>query len=148
MSKLITNRKSTKNLSDKTRFTLDSCQKQSQNYIKNYIFFFHSNFFFHLSRKVSFSKIINDTEPENNYVRVLDPKAAEISFVRTSCHTRQVLYVSCENLDCGIQSAVGQNQGILSKMSMPGDWPWYVALFRAETHVCDGTLVSEFLIDL
>lgn len=28
-------------------------------------------------------------------------------------------------------------------MASPGDWPWHVALFRDETHVCDGTLVSN-----
>lgn len=27
-------------------------------------------------------------------------------------------------------------------MASPGDWPWHVALYRDETHVCDGTLVS------
>lgn len=31
----------------------------------------------------------------------------------------------------------------LPKMASPGDWPWHVALFRDETHVCDGTLVSS-----
>lgn len=31
----------------------------------------------------------------------------------------------------------------LSKMANVGDWPWHVALHRDETHVCDGTLVSE-----
>lgn len=31
----------------------------------------------------------------------------------------------------------------LSKMAAPGDWPWHVSLFRDETHVCDGTLVSD-----
>lgn len=28
-------------------------------------------------------------------------------------------------------------------MAAPGDWPWHVALFRDDTHVCDGTLVSS-----
>lgn len=28
-------------------------------------------------------------------------------------------------------------------MASPGDWPWHAALFRDETHVCDGTLVSN-----
>lgn len=28
-------------------------------------------------------------------------------------------------------------------MAAPGDWPWHVSLHRDETHVCDGTLVSE-----
>ncbi|XP_063704852.1 uncharacterized protein LOC134834199 [Culicoides brevitarsis] len=95
--------------------------------------------------KVSFSKITNDTEPNGNYVRVLDPKAHEISFVRTPCNSRQVLYVSCENLECGMQSGIGigETPTTLPKMASPGDWPWYVALFRADTHVCDGSLVSE-----
>uniref|UniRef100_A0A336LL32 CSON010371 protein n=1 Tax=Culicoides sonorensis TaxID=179676 RepID=A0A336LL32_CULSO len=95
--------------------------------------------------KVAFSKITNDTEPNGNYVRVLDPKAHEISFVRTPCKSREVLYVSCENLECGMQSAIGisQTPSNLPKMATPGDWPWYVALFRSDTHVCDGSLVSE-----
>lgn len=27
-------------------------------------------------------------------------------------------------------------------MASPGDWPWHVALFKSDTHVCDGTLIS------
>lgn len=50
-------------------------------------------------RKVAFSEVRNDTEPNTRgYVRVLDPKAAEISFVRTTCEKKQALYVSCSNL--------------------------------------------------
>lgn len=99
---------------------------------------------------MAFSKITNDTEPNGNYVRVLDPKAHEISFVRTPCHSHEVLYVSCENLECGMQSGIGirQTPGNLGKMAAPGDWPWYVALFRADTHVCDGSLVCIFKVFL
>ncbi|KAL9692665.1 hypothetical protein quinque_016441 [Culex quinquefasciatus] len=94
--------------------------------------------------RVDFSEIRNDTEPNTSYVRVLDPRASEISFVRTTCQSKQSLYVSCGQLECGVQSALpnGGNVG-LSKMAAPGDWPWLVALFRADTHVCDGTLVSS-----
>lgn len=49
-------------------------------------------------RKLQYSEIRNDTEPNTNYVRVMDPRAEEISFVRTSCLKKQALYVSCENL--------------------------------------------------
>lgn len=28
-------------------------------------------------------------------------------------------------------------------MAAPGDWPWHVTLHRDDTHVCDGTLISE-----
>lgn len=116
----------------------------------------------------------NDTELNTRYVRVLDPKAAEISFVRTTCERKQALYVSCANLgnaryiyyeslyhfenlplfiiinrlvlisECGLQSILSANSASsLSKMASPGDWPWHVSLHRDETHVCDGTLVSE-----
>lgn len=38
---------------------------------------------------------------------------------------------------------IGETPITLPKMAGPGDWPWYVALFRADTHVCDGSLVSS-----
>lgn len=47
---------------------------------------------------MAFSEVRNDTEANTRYVRVLDPKAAEISFVRTTCEKKQALYVSCVNL--------------------------------------------------
>jgi hypothetical protein len=54
---------------------------------------------------VKFSEIRNDTEDDNrNYVRVLDPRASEISFVRTDCDKRQALFLECESLECGKQS--------------------------------------------
>lgn len=86
----------------------------------------------------------NDTEKLSDYVRVLDPHAPEISFIRTLCPKRQVLYVGCGDLRCGVQSALPNAKQLLSlpKMSAPGDWPWLVALFREDIHVCDGTLIS------
>lgn len=87
----------------------------------------------------------NDTERLNDYVRVLDPHAPEISFIRTHCPRRQVLYVGCGELRCGVQSALFNAKQHLSlpKMSAPGDWPWLVALFREDIHVCDGTLITQ-----
>lgn len=87
----------------------------------------------------------NDTEELSDYVRVLDPHAPEISFIRTHCPRRQVLYVGCDKLRCGVQSALFNAKQHLSlpKMSAPGDWPWLVALFREDIHVCDGTLISQ-----
>lgn len=43
-------------------------------------------------------------------------------------------------VDCGISS---NNINSLPKMAAPGDWPWHVALYRDDTHVCDGTLVAS-----
>lgn len=35
----------------------------------------------------------------------------------------------------------------LPKMALHGDWPWHVALFKEDVHVCDGTLISsEWLV--
>lgn len=89
-------------------------------------------------------EIRNDTEPIKDYVRVLDPYAPEISFVRTACRLKQALFVECGHLECGIQSALSTKYGVsLPKTASPGDWPWIVALYREDTHVCDGTLVSK-----
>ncbi|XP_037920886.1 uncharacterized protein LOC119657837 isoform X1 [Hermetia illucens] len=89
-------------------------------------------------------EIRNDTEPIKDYVRVLDPYAPEISFVRTACRLKQALFVECGHLECGIQSALSTKYGVsLPKTASPGDWPWIVALYREDTHVCDGTLISS-----
>lgn len=98
------------------------------------------------NRRVTLAEVRNDSEiGHNNYVRVLDPRAAEISFVRTTCARREAFYLGCSHLECGKQSAFGSDKAGVSlpKMAMPGDWPFHVALFRKDTHVCDGTLVSS-----
>uniref|UniRef100_A0A1I8Q2R9 Atrial natriuretic peptide-converting enzyme n=1 Tax=Stomoxys calcitrans TaxID=35570 RepID=A0A1I8Q2R9_STOCA len=88
--------------------------------------------------------VLTDSESIDDYVRVLDPHAPEISFVRTHCPRRQVLYVGCGELQCGIQSVLSGKQHLtLPKMSSPGDWPWLAALYREDIHVCDGTLISQ-----
>ncbi|XP_065365129.1 uncharacterized protein LOC135958180 [Calliphora vicina] len=85
-----------------------------------------------------------DTENVEDYVRVLDPHAPEISFVRTHCPRREVLYVGCGELQCGVQSVLtGKQHLTLPKMSASGDWPWLAALYREDVHVCDGTLISQ-----
>lgn len=73
---------------------------------------------------------------------MLDPRAAEISFVRTNCGKGEAFYLGCSQLECGRQSASSSNGLQLPKMAAPGDWPFHVALFRKDTHVCDGTLIS------
>ncbi|CAB0032383.1 unnamed protein product [Trichogramma brassicae] len=81
---------------------------------------------------------------ENNvpYVLMQDPKAAEISFVRAACPSKQVMYVRCSELVCGVQSMRTRSSS-LNKISSPGDWPWHVSLFKEDNHVCDATLVSD-----
>lgn len=89
-------------------------------------------------------QIKQDDEHNVPYVRMKDPTASEITFVRTSCPSKQVLHVGCSDIECGFQSVHG-NGGIqiLNKMAGHGDWPWHAALFKEDVHVCDGTLVSS-----
>ncbi|GAB0099413.1 uncharacterized protein DMENIID0001_152690 [Sergentomyia squamirostris] len=90
------------------------------------------------------AEVRTDNEPNITYVRVFNPRAPEISFVRTNCRKKLALYVMCDNLECGVQSLFsGSRTMSLPKMSAPGDWPWHVALYRSDIHVCDGTLVAD-----
>lgn len=88
-------------------------------------------------------KIESDFEENVSYVRMRNPTAAEISFVRTKCPSKQVLKVSCSDLQCGTSATHGQH-GLksLAKMAQHGDWPWHTALFKEDVHICDGTLLS------
>lgn len=46
--------------------------------------------------------------------------------------------------ECGVQSVLSsEHASSLPKMAAPGDWPWHVVLLRDDTHLCDGTLVSD-----
>lgn len=100
-------------------------------------------YYFLCCRRVKSVELKKDTERNMTYVRVLDPRDSEISFVRTPCRDKQVLQIKCDDLECGFQSILSMTTTqTLSKLASPGDWPWHVALFRDEKHVCDGTLVS------
>ncbi|RZF36564.1 hypothetical protein LSTR_LSTR010675 [Laodelphax striatellus] len=91
----------------------------------------------------SFRKELDHEDSVSQYVQMEDPTAVEISFLPAPCNERNVLFINCTNIDCGLQSA-RQSQGImgLGKMALPGDWPWHAALFKAGIHVCDATIVD------
>ncbi|XP_063531173.1 atrial natriuretic peptide-converting enzyme isoform X1 [Cydia strobilella] len=83
------------------------------------------------------------TEPE--YVEIVDPFAAEISFLKSECPERKVIRVICDQLECGLPSgrvaqATAGVDGLL-KSAQPGDWPWHAALLRSHVHACDAALV-------
>ncbi|XP_046467018.1 atrial natriuretic peptide-converting enzyme [Neodiprion pinetum] len=85
-----------------------------------------------------------DEEDDVAYVHMEDPSASEITFVRAPCPSKEVMYVRCSELECGIQALRGKGRvQSLGKMAAPGDWPWHVALFKQKVHVCDATLVSS-----
>ncbi|XP_011505070.1 PREDICTED: atrial natriuretic peptide-converting enzyme [Ceratosolen solmsi marchali] len=92
-------------------------------------------------------EVRTDEEDGVPYVLMQDPTAAEITFVRAPCPSKQVMYVRCTDLACGIQgirskSSPGASKS-LGKISGPGDWPWHVALLKEDNHVCDATLVAS-----
>nr|CAH7757069.1 unnamed protein product [Callosobruchus chinensis] len=101
-----------------------------------------------LCKTLTYQNVISvnvETDIENNvsYVKMKNPTAPEISFVRSKCPSKQVLKVACADLECGIQSTHGSDGlKVLSKMATHGDWPWHAALFKEEVHICDGTLVA------
>ncbi|XP_045519757.1 atrial natriuretic peptide-converting enzyme [Pieris brassicae] len=91
----------------------------------------------------------NNYKPE--YVEIVNPAAAEISFIKSECPERKVIKIVCDQLECGVPSARGLNaiKGVegLSRSARPGDWPWHAALLRSHVHACDAVLVhSSWLI--
>ncbi|KAF7270354.1 hypothetical protein GWI33_016680 [Rhynchophorus ferrugineus] len=87
-------------------------------------------------------QVVRDTDINMQYVKIKDPFADDISFLKTKCNTKQVLKVTCEDLECGIQSTYSRSTRILQKLSIHGDWPWHCALFKEDVHICDGVLLS------
>ncbi|XP_058801065.1 atrial natriuretic peptide-converting enzyme [Phymastichus coffea] len=89
-------------------------------------------------------EVRTDDEENVSYVLMQDPTAPEISFVRAPCPSKQVMYVRCSQLACGVQGVRYSKvrSSSLGKVAGPGDWPWHAALFKEDNHVCDATLVS------
>ncbi|XP_050310358.1 atrial natriuretic peptide-converting enzyme-like [Anthonomus grandis grandis] len=88
-------------------------------------------------------QVIKDPHPNTSYVRIKDPFADDITFLKSKCPSKQVLKVSCDQLECGIQSTHSKTTRMLQKMASHGDWPWHVALFKNDVHLCDGILLSS-----
>lgn len=102
-----------------------------------------------LCRTLNFKKVKElrvETDSETgvkNYVQMDDPTADQINFIQGPCPGKSVLYISCMDLECGLQSSRSV-LGIsgLAKMAALGDWPWHAALLKDGVHVCDATLVA------
>ncbi|XP_066247689.1 atrial natriuretic peptide-converting enzyme [Euwallacea similis] len=88
-------------------------------------------------------QIIKDDEDNIPYVKIKDPFADDLTFLKSKCPSKQVLKVTCQDLECGIQSTHTRTTRVLQKMSVHGDWPWHVALFKEDVHICDGILLSS-----
>ncbi|CAG9761004.1 unnamed protein product [Ceutorhynchus assimilis] len=86
--------------------------------------------------------VVKNNEENVPYVKIKDAFADDISFLKSKCPSRQVLKVTCENLECGVQTTHTKTTRVLQKMAIHGDWPWHVALFKEDVHICDGVLLS------
>ncbi|XP_022244989.1 serine protease nudel-like isoform X2 [Limulus polyphemus] len=63
----------------------------------------------------------------------------------TLCKTRDVIYLSCSNLECGVRPLSQGIQGrvIGGQSSMVGAWPWQVALYREGEFQCGAVLINN-----
>ena len=62
---------------------------------------------------------------------------------------RNVVNITCDHLTCGRRPAyVANDRSSLANKNyaLHGDWPWQVALYKNDLHVCDGTLFDEQFI--
>lgn len=87
----------------------------------------------------------DDDSEKSEYVEIVDPFAAEISFIKTECPEKRVIRVVCDQLECGVPSARSTNaaNGVegLPRSARPGDWPWHATLLRTNVHACDAALI-------
>lgn len=94
--------------------------------------------------------IIADDEknPNIRYVDMIGPMSDDKSFIDVPCPSREVVHITCSNLECGRRPAHVPLESVSRAEdgrdhALHGDWPWHVALFKNGVHVCDGTLISE-----
>ncbi|GFS18555.1 suppressor of tumorigenicity 14 protein homolog [Elysia marginata] len=69
--------------------------------------------------------------------------ACEVMGHRSSCESKQVLVVQCDERDCGRRGTQLPQPYVLgSTSSVDGQWPWMVAIFSGDDFRCGGTLIS------
>ncbi|XP_068241561.1 uncharacterized protein [Palaemon carinicauda] len=68
-----------------------------------------------------------------------------LEFERTSCPRKDVVKVSCSNLQCGMRPrAVSHRARIVGgSNSGPGSWPWHAALYKEGEYQCGATLINN-----
>ena len=85
-----------------------------------------------------------DSEPDVQYVDMAGVVSDSPSFSVVGCAAREVVKVSCRQLECGRRPAhVAANDTNLARLARHGDWPWHVSLVKEGVHVCDGVLVDK-----
>ncbi|GAB6019517.1 hypothetical protein CHUAL_001093 [Chamberlinius hualienensis] len=80
-----------------------------------------------------------------------------LEFGETGCTTREVAWVQCKNLECGIRpmSATGRIVGGANSLasatgrivgganSLAGSWPWQAAMYKNGDYMCGATLLND-----
>ena len=85
-----------------------------------------------------------DSEPDVQYVDMAGVVSDSPSFSVVGCAAREVVKVSCRQLECGRRPAhIAANDTNLARLARHGDWPWHVSLVKEGVHVCDGVLVDK-----
>nr|CAG4640637.1 EOG090X019S [Eulimnadia texana] len=98
-------------------------------------------------RTMDLIEVRTDNERSSEYAHIKDSSQLKASFSKDPCNRRQVLYLSCSELECGVRPVHMHpdrpSRGLNVLPASHGDWPWMAALFRDGVHVCDATLVAE-----
>nr|CAG4638255.1 EOG090X019S [Cyclestheria hislopi] len=88
-----------------------------------------------------------DNERSVDYAHLTEPARWRATFVRAPCRSRQVLHLTCSELECGIRPVHVHPDRPGNHLTMlpasHGDWPWLAALIRDGVHACDGTLIAD-----
>lgn len=68
-----------------------------------------------------------------------------LEFEKTSCPKKDVVRVTCSNLQCGMRPrAVSHRARIVGgNNSGPGSWPWHAALYKEGEYQCGATLINS-----
>ncbi|PSN33951.1 hypothetical protein C0J52_19934 [Blattella germanica] len=80
---------------------------------------------------------------------IAQPRSS-LSFQETQCTQKQVVHVSCRDLECGVRPQA-INQWASSRHSRivgggnaaPGAWPWQAALYKEGEFQCGATLIAD-----
>ncbi|XP_076307762.1 uncharacterized protein LOC143223549 [Tachypleus tridentatus] len=75
----------------------------------------------------------------------ISTSSSKHTYQSTLCETRDVIYLSCSNLECGVRPLSQGIQGrvIGGQSSMVGAWPWQVALYREGEFQCGAVLINN-----
>ncbi|XP_069689200.1 uncharacterized protein [Periplaneta americana] len=77
--------------------------------------------------------------------RNISQPRSSLSFQETQCNQKEVVHVSCRDLQCGVRpQAINQWARIVGGgNAAPGSWPWQAALYKEGEFQCGATLIAD-----